>query len=67
MAITVAMVIAAGIVTFRTARQPRVAETVSKDILPGTVILFAFLLVGYAVLLRPLGFCRHPPCSLLPR
>lgn len=57
MATSAVMVVTALIVTVRTARQPRVAdETVARDILPGTVILFVGLLVGYALLLRPLGF-----------
>ena len=57
MATALVMVVTALIVVVRTARQPRVPEeTVARDILPGVVILFVGLLIGYALLLRPLGF-----------
>ena len=57
MATAAVMVVTALIVVLRTARLPVVAgESVRRDILPGVVILFVGLLVGYAVLLRPLGF-----------
>lgn len=45
------------VIAFRTLRLPRVTtETVARDILPLRVILFLGLLVGYGLLLRPLGF-----------
>ena len=57
MAATLAMVISAAIVLFKTARLPLDrAETLARDILPVTVILFALFLVAYGLLLRPLGF-----------
>ncbi|WP_106745419.1 tripartite tricarboxylate transporter TctB family protein [Yoonia maritima] len=57
MATTLVMSISALIVVVRTASLPRVTtETLAKDILPIVVILFVCLLIGYAVLLRPLGF-----------
>lgn len=57
MAAALVMLVTTVIVVLRTARQPVVpGETVARDILPGVVILFAALLIGYAVLLRPLGF-----------
>ena len=57
MATTAVMVVTAGLVLLRTLRLPRGAtETVRRDILPGTVVATAGLLVAYALLLRPLGF-----------
>jgi putative tricarboxylic transport membrane protein len=57
MATTLVMVIAAAIVVLRTARLPKVTtETISKDILPGTVILFVGFLIVFGLLLQPLGF-----------
>lgn len=57
MATTLVMVVTAGLVALRTARLPRItSETLSKDILPGTVLLFAGFLVAFGVLLKPLGF-----------
>ena len=57
MAVTAVMVLTAAIVVARTLRLPKVAgETVAKDILPLRVLLFAALLVGYGVALKPLGF-----------
>ena len=57
MATAAVMVVTALIVVLRTARLPVVAgESVRRDILPVVVIVFVGLLVGYAVLLRPLGF-----------
>ncbi|MFZ3582213.1 tripartite tricarboxylate transporter TctB family protein [Loktanella sp. DJP18] len=57
MATAAVMVLTAVIVVVHTARQPVVAkESIARDILPGVVILFVGLLVGYAVLLRPFGF-----------
>ncbi|QHQ36315.1 tripartite tricarboxylate transporter TctB family protein [Algicella marina] len=57
MATTFVMVVAAVIVTVRTSRLPMVtSETLSKDILPGMVILFAAFLILFGLLLKPLGF-----------
>jgi putative tricarboxylic transport membrane protein len=57
MATTLVMVIAALIVALRTARLPKLTtQTLSKDILPVTVILFVGFLIGFGVLLKPLGF-----------
>jgi hypothetical protein len=57
MATTLVMVLAAAVVVLRTARLPKVTtETIAKDILPGTVILFVGFLVGFGLLLKPLGF-----------
>ena len=57
MATTAVMVVAALIVLLHTVSLPRVeGESSIKDILPGTVLLFAVLLVCYGVLLEPLGF-----------
>ena len=57
MATTAVMVITSLIVLVRTARLPKVGgESVSRDILPVSVILLALMLVAYGVLLRPLGF-----------
>jgi hypothetical protein len=57
MATTLVMVIAAGIVTFRTMHLPKITtETLSKDILPGTVVIFVCFLIVFGVLLNPLGF-----------
>lgn len=57
MATSLVMVIAAGIVALRTAGLPKVlTETLSKDILPVTVILFVGFLIVFGVLLKPLGF-----------
>ncbi|MDU9002319.1 tripartite tricarboxylate transporter TctB family protein [Sedimentitalea todarodis] len=57
MATTVVMVITSLIVVLRTARLPLTPnETLRRDILPLTVVLFTVLLVIYGVLLKPLGF-----------
>lgn len=57
MATTFVMLISALIVTLRTARRPRVTgETLGKDILPGMVIVFIGFLIGFGLLLDPLGF-----------
>lgn len=57
MATTLVMVISAAIVVIRTARLPRVTtETIARDILPGTVVIVALMLVAYGFLLQPLGF-----------
>lgn len=57
MATTAAMAVTAAIVMVQTLRRPLDrTETITRDILPGRVILFAGLLLGYGLLLRPLGF-----------
>ena len=57
MATSLVMVVTAGLVVLRTARLPKVArETLAKDILPVTVILFVGLLIAFGLLLKPLGF-----------
>lgn len=57
MATSLVMVIAAGLVALRTMRLPKVAgETLARDILPGTVILFVGFLIAFGLLLKPLGF-----------
>ncbi|WP_417711059.1 tripartite tricarboxylate transporter TctB family protein [Roseibium aggregatum] len=57
MATTFVMVVAALIVVFKTARLPiEPHESLTKDILPGVVLIFAGLLVAYGILLKPLGF-----------
>jgi len=57
MATTAVMVVAALMVLRATWARPLVAgETVARDILPKTVIIFAGLLVAYGLALKPLGF-----------
>lgn len=57
LATTATMVISAALVLFKTARLPLDrAETISKDILPPVVLVFAVFLVLYGIVLRPLGF-----------
>ncbi len=57
MATTLAMLVSAVLILVKTARLPLdKSETLAKDILPIVVVIFAVLLVGYGVLLRPLGF-----------
>ena len=57
LASTAVMVIAALLVLANTARLPLDrTESIRRDILPVTVILFAAFLVLYGILLRPLGF-----------
>ena len=57
MATTAVMVVTALIVVLRSARLPATPdETLSRDILPLAVVLFAVLLVAYGLLLKPLGF-----------
>ena len=57
LATTTVMVIAAVLIVINTLRLPLDrAETIARDILPVTVILFAVFLVLYGVLLKPLGF-----------
>lgn len=56
-AATLAMVISAAIIIFKTAKLPLDrSETLAHDILPVTAVLFALFLIVYGVLLRPLGF-----------
>lgn len=63
MATTAAMLVTAALVLWKTARQPRTQdETLRVAVFPGTVLLMAVLLVGYALLLKPLGFI---PASLI--
>ncbi|AWI86570.1 hypothetical protein CEW88_22650 (plasmid) [Alloyangia pacifica] len=57
MATTAVMVVTALVIFLRDLRLPRVAgETVARDILPGTVVIIALMLVAYGFLLKPLGF-----------
>ncbi|MBV7396794.1 tripartite tricarboxylate transporter TctB family protein [Mameliella sediminis] len=57
LATTCAMVVSAAIVLFKTARLPLDrGETLMRDILPWTVILFAGLLAAYGALLKTVGF-----------
>lgn len=51
------MVITSGLILVRTLlARPAAGETVRASILPGPVLIVMALVVGYAVLLRPLGF-----------
>lgn len=57
MATTFIMVVSAALIFLKDLRLQRVSnETVLKDILPGTVIVIALMLIAYGVLLKPLGF-----------
>lgn len=57
MATTAVMLLAALAVLRQTLARPRgTAETVRRDILPGSVVLTIAMIVSYAVLLRPVGF-----------
>lgn len=57
MATTLVMVVSAAMVAWRTVRLPRsLGESFGRDVLPPMLIVMAVLLVGYALLLRPLGF-----------
>ncbi len=57
MAATAVMAAASAIVALRAARLPRAAdETLGRDILPGVALAFVALLIGYGLLLEPLGF-----------
>jgi hypothetical protein len=57
LAATFAMVVSALIVVVKTLRLPRdTSESLMKDILPWTVILFAVLLVAYGAALTTIGF-----------
>ncbi len=63
MATTFVMAIAAAVIVFQTFRLPLDrSETIARDILPGVVLIFAAALVGYGILLKPLGFI---PTSVL--
>lgn len=57
LATTIVMVISAALILLNTARLPLDrSETILRDILPVTVMLFAAFLVLYGILLQPLGF-----------
>ncbi|MBS0126724.1 tripartite tricarboxylate transporter TctB family protein [Thetidibacter halocola] len=57
MATTAVMVVTAAMVALKTLRMPLDStETLRRDILPLTVIVFAVLLVAYGLFLRTLGF-----------
>ncbi|WP_417719118.1 tripartite tricarboxylate transporter TctB family protein [Salipiger sp.] len=57
MATAAVLVISAAVIVLRTLPLPRVSgETLARDILPWVVVIFAVLLVGYGLLLKPLGF-----------
>ncbi|MBU2959998.1 tripartite tricarboxylate transporter TctB family protein [Citreicella sp. C3M06] len=57
MATTGVMAISAIVIFFRDLRRSRVAnETLSRDILPGKVIVVALLLIGFGIALKPVGF-----------
>lgn len=57
MATTSVMVLAALLVLAKTARQPLDrSESLTRDILPLTMVLFVLALVLYGILLQPLGF-----------
>ncbi|MBO0663104.1 tripartite tricarboxylate transporter TctB family protein [Jiella sp. MQZ9-1] len=57
LATTAAMVVTAALVLLKTAQTPaNREETLKHDILPPMIAIFAGLLIGYALLLEPLGF-----------
>jgi len=57
MATTLAMSLSAMVIVLRTARRPKITtQTLTKDILPVRVIIFAALLIAFGLLLKPLGF-----------
>lgn len=57
MATTLAMVISAAIIVFKTARLPLdQTETIARDILPPVVVVFVLFLIVYGLALHPLGF-----------
>jgi len=57
LATTTVMALSALLIVAKTARLPLdQTETILRDILPVTVVLFAVFLVLYGVLLKPLGF-----------
>lgn len=57
MATTLAMTVAAGLVLAETLKCPSDPQkTIRRDVLPGTILVMAAMLLAYALLLRPLGF-----------
>lgn len=57
MATTAIMVITSAIVLIKTLRLPRaLGQRIARDILPPVVIVLVLMLVGYGILLKPLGF-----------
>ncbi|MCX2723136.1 tripartite tricarboxylate transporter TctB family protein [Roseibium salinum] len=57
MATALVMVVTAAIVVAKTARLPLVPnETLARDIVPATVLVFIAFLIAYGLLLKPLGF-----------
>ncbi|WP_095588151.1 tripartite tricarboxylate transporter TctB family protein [Actibacterium ureilyticum] len=57
LATTGVMLVSAALILVKTLRLPLDrAETLVRDILPPVVLVFALLLVGYGIVLRPLGF-----------
>ena len=57
MATTAAMVLSAAVILWNTAKLPLDrTESLIKDILPLTVVMFALFLVAFGFLLKPLGF-----------
>jgi hypothetical protein len=57
MATTAVMLLTSVIVLIRTSKRPKLrSETLSRDILPGTIIVMVGMLLAYGFLLRPLGF-----------
>ena len=57
MVTTLIMCITGGLIALRTWKLPPVAgEIFSRDILPTVIVVMALLLLGYALLLKPLGF-----------
>jgi len=66
MATTLVIAVSALIVTVRTFRQPQTeTKTLSRDILPGMVILFIAFPVLFGLLLRPLGFVPNAAVFLI--
>ena len=56
-ATTLIMVFASAFILFKTAKLPLdLAESVSRDIFPAVVVLFAAMLAAYGILVKPLGF-----------
>ena len=57
LATTAAMALSAAIILIKTARLPLDrTESIARDILPWVLLLFVGLLVGYGLVLQPLGF-----------
>ena len=66
MAATFVMALTAGLVLLRSIKLPiHATETVKHDILPFFVVVMTVLLIGYALLLRPLGFLPTSALFLL--